>query len=60
MKREEHEIFTEHLKGLGLRRTPQPYLILEVFLDTEAHVSSETLYKLVRKKGPKDWHHNNL
>lgn len=53
MKREEQKIFTEYLKRLGLRRTPQRYLILEVFLDTEAHVSSEALCKLVRGKDQK-------
>lgn len=50
MKREEHQVFTEYLKRLGLKRTSQRDLILEVFLDTETHVSSEALYDLVKTK----------
>jgi Fur family ferric uptake transcriptional regulator len=49
---EEKEIFLKHLQKAGLKRTGQRDLILEVFLGTEEHVSSERLYDLVREKDP--------
>ena len=52
MEREETKIFHEHLKRARLKRTSQRDLILEVFLDTEEHVSSEDLYHLVKEKDP--------
>ena len=45
--KEEKEIFLKHLQRSGLKRTAQRELILEVFLRTEEHVSSERLYELV-------------
>jgi Fur family ferric uptake transcriptional regulator len=50
--REEKEIFHTHLKRARLKRTDQRDLILDVFLDTEEHVSIEDLYELVKKKDP--------
>lgn len=50
MEREEKQIFQEHLKRAGLKRTSQRDLILDVFLDTEGHVSSEDLYAIVKAK----------
>ena len=50
MEREEQRVFREHLKRAQLKRTSQRDLILEVFLDTEGHVSSEDLYGLVKAK----------
>ncbi|HLG13158.1 MAG TPA: transcriptional repressor [Blastocatellia bacterium] len=50
MEREEKGIFHEHLKRAGLKRTEQRDLILDVFLNTEGHVSSEGLYALVKAK----------
>jgi Fur family ferric uptake transcriptional regulator len=50
MEREENKIFYEHLKRSHLKRTSQRDLILDVFLDTEEHVSSEDLYHLVKAK----------
>ena len=47
---DEKKLFQEHIKNTGLRRTAQRELILEVFLSTEDHVSSEDLYWLVQKK----------
>lgn len=47
---EEKAVFEEHIKKRGLRRTMQRELILEVFLETEDHLSSEDLYWLVQKK----------
>lgn len=52
MEREETVIFHEHLKREGLKRTTQRDLILDVFLDTEGHVSSEDLYSIVKAKDP--------
>jgi Fur family transcriptional regulator, ferric uptake regulator len=50
--REEIEIFHNHLKRTRLKRTDQRDLILDVFLDTEGHVSIEDLYDLVKKRDP--------
>lgn len=52
MEREETQIFHEHLKRAGLKRTTQRDLILDVFLDTEGHVSSEDLYSIIKAKDP--------
>jgi Fur family ferric uptake transcriptional regulator len=46
---EEKEIFLKHVQKYGLRRTAQRDLILEVFLRTEEHLSSEDLYDLVKR-----------
>ena len=48
----EKAIFQEHIQASGLRRTGQRDLILEIFLSTEDHLSSEDLYNLVHKKDP--------
>lgn len=47
---EEHEVFHEHLQRAGLKRTAQRDLILNVFLRTEKHMSSEDLYRLVQSE----------
>jgi Fur family transcriptional regulator, ferric uptake regulator len=52
MEREEIQIFHEHLKRERLKRTTQRDLILDVFLDTEGHVSSEDLYAIIKAKDP--------
>jgi Fur family ferric uptake transcriptional regulator len=49
---EEQEVFLKHIQQKGLKRTSQRDLILEVFLQTERHLSSEDLYRLVQKKDP--------
>src|SRR2546428_13458491 len=49
---EEQEVFLKHIQKQGLKRTAQRDLILEVFLNTEEHVSGEDLYRLVRGKDP--------
>lgn len=48
----EKEIFREHIQKTGLRKTTQRELILEVFLRTEEHLSSEGLYWLVQREDP--------
>lgn len=49
---EEQEVFLKHIRKQGLKRTAQRDLILEVFLSAEEHLSSEDLYRLVRKQDP--------
>lgn len=48
--KEEKQVFLDHIQKSGLRRTAQRDLILEVFLKTEDHLSSEDLYWLVQKQ----------
>lgn len=48
----EKQIFLEHIQSAGLRRTIQRDLILETFLSTEDHLTSEDLYRLVSKQDP--------
>ena len=47
---EEQEVFLKHIQKQGLKRTAQRDLILEVFLRTEEHLSSEDLYRLVKQE----------
>jgi Fur family ferric uptake transcriptional regulator len=49
---EEQEVFLSHIQKTGLKRTAQRDLILQVFLRTEKHLSSEDLYRLVQKEDP--------
>ena len=49
---EEQEVFLKHIQKQGLKRTAQRDLILDVFLRTEAHLSSEDLYRLVKTEDP--------
>lgn len=46
----EKQVFSEHIQKAGLRHTGQRDLILEIFLRTEEHLSSEDLYWLVHKE----------
>jgi Fur family ferric uptake transcriptional regulator len=48
--KKEKEIFLEHIQKSGLRRTAQRDLIVEIFLRTEEHFTSEDLYRLVQKE----------
>lgn len=48
----EREIFFEHLKRAGFKKTGQRELILEVFLKTEGHLSAEDLYNLIKVEDP--------
>lgn len=48
----EKEIFLDHLKRAGFKRTAQRELILEVFLRTEGHSSAEELYNLIKNEDP--------
>jgi len=46
---EEQEVFLKHIQKSGLKRTAQRDLILDIFLRTEEHLSSEDLYRLVKQ-----------
>src|SRR5687767_13422093 len=48
----EKAIFRDHIQAAGLRRTSQRELILEIFLNTEEHLTSEDLHGLVHKRDP--------
>jgi len=49
MVREAEAIFHEHLKRVGLKLTGQRDVVLRTFLDTRDHLSTEELYRLVKK-----------
>jgi Fur family ferric uptake transcriptional regulator len=49
---EEQEVFHRHIQRAGLKRTAQRDLILDVFLRTEEHMSSEDLYRRVQREDP--------
>ncbi len=49
---EERQVFLEHIHKKGLKRTGQRDLILDVFLRTEEHLSSDDLYRLVQREDP--------
>src|ERR1700760_782600 len=48
--REAQEIFFKHLKRVGLKHTEQRDTILRTFLDTRDHLSTDELYRLVKKQ----------
>ncbi|MBP7088066.1 MAG: transcriptional repressor [Candidatus Omnitrophica bacterium] len=48
----EKDIFIKFLKGKNLKLTRQREQILQAFLKTEKHVSTEELYKIISKKYP--------
>jgi len=47
---EEQEVFLKHIQKKGLKRTTQRDLILDIFLRTEEHLSSEDLYRPVKQE----------
>jgi Fur family ferric uptake transcriptional regulator len=51
--REAQDIFFKHLKRVGLKHTEQRDTILRTFLDTRDHLSTDELFRLVRKQDPK-------
>ena len=51
--RKELEILEKFIGEKHLRYTPQREEILKVFLSQERHLSSDELYKILRKKNPK-------
>jgi Fur family transcriptional regulator, ferric uptake regulator len=53
MIREAEEILHRHLKRVGLKHTAQRDTILRTFRETREHLSTDQLYRLVRKKDPR-------
>ncbi len=51
--REAQDIFYKHLKRVGLKHTDQRDTILRTFLETRDHLSTDELFRLVRKKDGK-------
>src|SRR5947208_17144392 len=51
--REAQEILDRHLKRVGLKHTEQRDTILQTFLETRDHMSTDELHRLVRTKDPK-------
>src|ERR1700694_4473873 len=49
---EEQEVLLKHIQKRGLKRTAQRDLILDKFLRTEDHLSSEDLYRLGKQDDP--------
>lgn len=47
---QEKAVFLDHIQRLGLRRTAQRDLIMEIFLRTEEHMTIEDLHWLVHKQ----------
>lgn len=52
----EKDVFRDHILALGLRRTNQRELILEIFLSTEEHLTVDDLHWLVHKQDPSIGH----
>jgi Fur family ferric uptake transcriptional regulator len=48
--RDAQSIFQDHLKRVGLKQTGQRDTILRTFLDTREHLSTDDLYRLVKRK----------
>ena len=53
MVREAQGILHQHLKSVGLKQTAQRDTILRTFLETREHLSTDELYRLVKKKDPR-------
>lgn len=53
---QEKAVFLDHIQRLGLRRTAQRDLIMEIFLRTEEHMTIEDLHWLVHKQDPSVGH----
>ncbi|PLY03730.1 MAG: transcriptional repressor [Desulfuromonas sp.] len=47
------QIFTDYLRQQGLKNTSQRMVILEVFLNSNLHYSTEELYLKLRKSHPR-------
>jgi len=53
MMREARQMLYRHLKRVGLKHTEQRDTILETFLETREHLSTNELHRLVQKKDAK-------
>src|SRR5512146_936609 len=52
-RREAEEIFHQHLRGIGLKRTSQRDTILRAFLSSRSHLTTDELYRRVRRQDPR-------
>ncbi len=52
LKNQTLQQLAEHMRRGGMRQTPQRMLVLEIFLDTERHLTTQELAELVRRKYP--------
>lgn len=50
--KKELDVFLNFLKTKDLKLTAQREKILEIFLKTERHVTTEELYEIIKKKSP--------
>jgi Fur family ferric uptake transcriptional regulator len=50
---EARALFSRHIRSVGLKHTAQRNIILETFLGTHDHLSSDQLLQLVRQHDPK-------
>ena len=57
---QEKQQFYRHLQRAGLKRTTQRDLIVDIFLDTEDHLSSEDLYRVVKEHDAVSYTHLTL
>jgi Fur family ferric uptake transcriptional regulator len=48
----ERGVFQEYIRGKNLRHSEQRMQILEVFLQTEKHLTAEELHRLTQRKNP--------
>jgi Fur family ferric uptake transcriptional regulator len=48
----EREVLSGHIRNKNLKHSEQRQIILEVFLETEKHLTAEELYLTVKKKVP--------
>jgi Fur family ferric uptake transcriptional regulator len=53
MMREAEHILHSHLKRVGLKHTEQRDTILRTFLETREHLSTDELFRLVKRKDPR-------
>jgi Fur family ferric uptake transcriptional regulator len=50
MMREAEDVFHKHLRKVGLKHTGQRDTILRTFVETRDHLSTDELFRLVKKK----------
>jgi len=50
MMREAERVFYQHLKSVGLKHTAQRDAILRVFLEARGHLSTDELFRLVKRR----------
>jgi Fur family transcriptional regulator, ferric uptake regulator len=53
MMREAEDVFHKHLRKVGLKLTGQRDTILRTFVETRDHLSTDELFRLVKKKDPR-------